>query len=215
MSEGFFEQRRASPTGFATVVLLHAAVLGAVVMIKGPPIVPYDFGRTRIEFIEPPLPDQPPPPPPQTTERPPIPTRATTIVDLSNITPTLPNWPIEPPGNPRIGDGTIVSPPDPPAHVPVRRGAEVDPRYAAALQPPYPTSEQRAGREGTVQMRVTIGVDGRVRAVERISATSDDFWRAAERQALTRWRFRPATLDGQPVESTKIMSLRFVLEGQA
>jgi protein TonB len=48
-----------------------------------------------------------------------------------------------------------------------------------------------------------------VRAVARVSATSEAFWAAAERQALSRWRFRPATLDGRPVESTKVMTVHF------
>jgi protein TonB len=108
---------------------------------------------------------------------------------------------------------TVTPPPldPPPAHEPVRRDATVDPRYAAALQPPYPLAEQRAERTGTVRVRVTIGVDGRVRAVERLSATNDAFWEVARQQALNRWRFRPATLDGRPVESSKEMTIHFRL----
>ena len=75
---------------------------------------------------------------------------------------------------------------------------------------------QRSGSDatgnGTVRIRVTIGTDGRVRAAERVSATSDAFWAAAERQALTRWRFRPATVDGRPIESTRTMTIHFRIE---
>ena len=92
---------------------------------------------------------------------------------------------------------------------PVRIEAQLDPRFASALQPQYPASEQRAQNSGTVRIRVTIGTDGRVRAVERVSATSDAFCAAAERQALSRWRFRPATVDGRPVESIKVMTVHF------
>jgi protein TonB len=64
-----------------------------------------------------------------------------------------------------------------------------------------------------VRVRVTIGVDGRVRAVEQVSATSAAFYRATERQALRHWRFRPATLDGRPVESRLVLEVIFRLQG--
>ena len=96
--------------------------------------------------------------------------------------------------------------------LPVLVDAAVDPRYAAALQPPYPAEERRAEREGRVVVRVLIGVDGRVKQVERRSADSDAFYRETERQALGKWRFKPATRDGIPVETWRTMSIRFVLQ---
>ncbi len=61
-------------------------------------------------------------------------------------------------------------------------------------------------------VRVLIGVDGRVKQIERVDATSDAFWNAARTQALSRWRFRPATRGGVPEEAWRTMTLRFVLE---
>jgi periplasmic protein TonB len=107
------------------------------------------------------------------------------------------------------GTGDTVLPPPPPP--PFRRAAEFDPRYARSLQPPYPAIERRAEREGTVRVRVTIGPDGRVTAVQRLEATTDAFWRVTELQALRHWRFRPATLDGRPVEDSKVLTLNFRL----
>ena len=106
-----------------------------------------------------------------------------------------------------LNDGTPDLPPPP-----VRVEAQFDPRFAADLQPPYPPSEEAAQREGRVRIRLTIGADGRVKAVQRLSATSDAFWRATERHALSRWRFRPATVDGRPVESSKVMNLTVRIE---
>lgn len=54
-----------------------------------------------------------------------------------------------------------------------------------------------------------IGTDGRVKQVERVSAASEAFWQATERQALSRWRFRPALRDGVAVESWRTMTVRF------
>jgi periplasmic protein TonB len=106
------------------------------------------------------------------------------------------------------GGGTVIDPPKPP---PVIIDSLYDQRYVNALQPPYPPGEIRAGNEGRVVLRVLIGTDGRVKQVERVSATSDAFFAAAERQALTKWRFKPATRDGVPIEQWKQMSLRFTI----
>lgn len=212
MSEaGFFQQKRTSPTSFALVILLHAGVLGAVIMIKGPTFAPAD-PPIIIEHIPNPTDPEPVPEPPPERQQTQRVTTITPTIPLPTLpTPVQPLPPIPTPADP-TPIGTTVTPPEPmPVRDPVRRDASVDPRFADALQPPYPLSEQRAQRTGTVQLRVTIGTDGRVRAVDLVSATSDAFWEVARRQALTRWRFRPATVDGRPVESTKVMTIHFRL----
>jgi len=107
------------------------------------------------------------------------------------------------------GTGNVAVDPPKPAPVLVQPG--IDPRHAGDFQPGYPSEERRAGREGRVVVRVLIGADGRVKQVERVSATSDAFYRATLDRALAKWRFRPATRDGVAVEAWKTMSLSFVL----
>lgn len=97
---------------------------------------------------------------------------------------------------------------DPP-RTPVFAQALPDPRYARDFQPNYPPSMQRMDMEGSVTVRVKIGADGRVLSVERLSAASDAFWDATRDQALRKWRFRPATRDGAPVESERVMTVHF------
>ncbi|WP_380783149.1 TonB family protein [Sphingomonas sp. R86520] len=108
------------------------------------------------------------------------------------------------------GIGTVAVDPPKPAPVFVQPG--IDPRYAADFQPSYPSEERRAEREGRVAVRVLVGIDGRVKQVERISATTDTFYRATLDRALAKWRFKPATRDGVPVEAWRAMSLTFVLQ---
>jgi protein TonB len=84
----------------------------------------------------------------------------------------------------------------------VREPVRTEARLASGeLQPPYPASEQRLEREGRVVIRVTIGPDGRVRAAQKVSATSDAFYTATERHARARWRFEPAKVDGRPIDA--------------
>lgn len=105
--------------------------------------------------------------------------------------------------------GVVVDPPKP---APVLVDAAPDARYLDDFQPPYPPSERRAERDGVVTVRVQVGANGRVLAIEPVRATSDAFFEATRRQALSRWRFRPATRDGVPVETTRVMTVRFEME---
>ncbi|WP_162806571.1 energy transducer TonB [Sphingosinicella terrae] len=217
---GFYEQRTVRPSSLAVVIGLHAAALAAVMLAKPTIFVLPDEGPLIATNI--PIDDDPPPVPPpsprieQVQVQPPIsrPTTTPTVIDLPPLGRTVDGPPVPAPPLPGpVGTaGTASLGEAAPRLTPLRIDAEFDPRFADALQPPYPASEQRAEREGTVRVRVTIGPDGRVKAIQRLGATSDAFWAATERHARSRWRFRPATLDGVPVESTKTLTLHFRLE---
>ncbi len=43
-------------------------------------------------------------------------------------------------------------------------------------------------------------------------ATSDAFFQATLRHALRNWRFKPATVDGRAIESSKVMTVRFEID---
>lgn len=101
----------------------------------------------------------------------------------------------------------------PPVVVPPLIAATPDPRFADGFQPDYPGVELRAQREGSVTVRIRIGTDGRVKQVEAVRATSAAFLDATRRQALGRWRFRPATRGGEPQESWREMTVHFRLTG--
>lgn len=204
---GFFEQKRGSPTGLVAVVAMHAAVLGALVLIKGPQIIRAADPPLVITPIR--IPDDPPPVAPvdpRTPQQPQTVTRTEPVIprDFSDIIdrretviPTLPE-------QPRIEIARVE-----PVLPSIRREAQL---LSGDLQPPYPRSQELAQRGGSVRVRVHVGTDGRVIRVERLDATNDAFWRATERQALDRWRFRPATLDGRPVETSKVMTVTFRIE---
>ncbi len=214
----FLEEKRRSPVGLTIVIAGHVAALGALLLAKQqiePTIL--TIPKARNIPIEPP----PPPVPQPEAKQVPVERQAVTAREPLVPLPPLPRPAVEAeplPTLPRIDalpDPIVIDPPaaiEPPV-APVRVAARIDGR--SALQPPYPASEQRAGREGSVTVRVTIGADGRVRSVEKVSATSDAFWLATERQALRAWRFRPATLDGRAVESVQTLTVRFRIDARA
>lgn len=116
------------------------------------------------------------------------------VVDLRPIDPGPPARPADPPPAPRLVF------------------AELDPRYAGAFQPDYPASEQRREIEGVAKVRVLIGTDGRVKAVELVSTDSPGFFAETKRRALAKWRFTPATRGGVAEESWKVMTVRFEIK---
>ena len=210
---GFYEQKTVRPGGMALVIALHAAAFAGLVLIKTD-VIREELRPTQlVDYYFPPEPQPEPPPQPQPEPR-----------QQSVLDAPTPIVPVRQPTGPVVTERPVPPQPPyvPPAHetviadmtpdlprVPVRVEAQLDPRHAGELQPPYPPSEEARQNDGTVRVRVTIGADGRVKAIARLSATSDAFWRATERYALAHWRFRPATEDGRPVESTKVMNVIF------
>jgi periplasmic protein TonB len=122
-------------------------------------------------------------------------------VDIGLI--TLPPIPPLPPGG-----ETIIE--KPPIRIePIFRGAVIHPRYRDVLQPEYPPGLIRQEVEGSVTLRVLIGTDGRVKAVEPVRFDDAELLKTTQAHALRKWRFLPATRDGTPVESWREMTVRF------
>ncbi|HVI98116.1 MAG TPA: energy transducer TonB [Sphingomonas sp.] len=216
-ADRYASPKRLDPAGVTLAIAINGAVIGA--LIFSTPIVEKAKGIGAIITYAVP---EPPPPKPEPIPTPEprasadpmpehivVPRRIEVEVARPDPGPVLID--IGPPGGTIAGTGTdpvTVDPPPPPLPL---LPAGIDPRYADALQPPYPPAEQRANREGVVVLKVLIGTDGRVKQVERVSATSDAFFAATRRQALGHWRFKPATRGGVPQESWVTKSVRFVL----
>ena len=137
-----------------------------------------------------------------------------TVPPMERLLPPLGAGPLAPPAQ------SDLTPPDPlpPADdgvEPVRAAEPVllpatrDPRRARDFQPDYPPALQREGLEGQARVRVHIGADGRVLAVEDAGSTAPAFFEATRRQALRAWRFRPAMRDGVAVDSWQVLTVHF------
>ena len=92
---------------------------------------------------------------------------------------------------------------------PIFTKAKRDMRFAAAFQPDYPPSLLVREIEGSATIRVLVGTDGRVREAIVVSATHPDFGRAAMRQALKAWRFKPASRGNEVVEDWVTIPITF------
>lgn len=211
---------RMSPAGLTLAVGINAALIAA--LIWSAPELPKVINWDPIDVTNVPL-DPPPPPNPDIQPKKRLSTPQP--IDLAMPQPKVPT-----PARPIDLTGTIDPPPipldglagsgieagggvtvDPPKPAPVMVDAATDPRYAADLQPEYPAAMRRAGKEGQVVVKVLIGADGRVKDIQLVSSPDPAFFEATRRQALSRWRFKPATRDGIPYESWKTMRLGFRL----
>ena len=212
-ADGFLNQRQRHPVAMTAAIAIN---LGAVIALL--------LAKTGVVVVQPgaipliPISD-PQPPEPVPTSEPQAQQPSTPVYNPPKQVPSDPAGPIidgintlPPLGG--TGDAGPVSPPAAgPTPTPVPTPVTVDavplPSAARDFQPPYPPQLLRTGVEGKAVVRVLIGTDGRVKQVAIIAADDPLFADATERQALRKWRFRPATRDGVAVESWKQMTVRF------
>ena len=211
MQGGFLEERQKNPVGLGAVIVLHAAVLTAVILAP-PEYIPNPW-KTITAY---PVKEDPPPPPHPVVPKPKSEsTKPESVDQIKRVVDTtavsdnrvdLTKFAkVDPQQLPKV-DPLPLPVPDP-----VFVSARPDPR-AGDMQPPYPSALARAEIEGRTEIRVMIGTDGRVKQVELVSATDPGFFEATKQQALRHWRFVPATRDGVAVESWRTMTVRFQLQ---
>lgn len=214
-----YQPKTASPTSFGLVVLLHGAAIAALVLAKMEIPPPEKFPTTEVTLVR-----VPPPPPEEVVVEPKTELPMPQVRHFEPIV-TPPPRPPEDQVQSTETDRSFVDtgfsrqaepareaePPAPPPPAPVRKAARL---LSGDLEPPYPSSERIAGNEGSVTVRLAIGANGRVIRAEKVRATSDAFFKATQSYAVRNWRFKPATLDGRPVESSTVMTVHFKLDGE-
>lgn len=84
------------------------------------------------------------------------------------------------------------------------------PRELERVVPRYPNAARRAGIEGPVVVRGIVRRDGRIDNVEVIKDLPHGLGEEA-RRAVSRWRFRPATYLGEPIDVYYTVTVNFRL----
>jgi periplasmic protein TonB len=219
-----FHASRSRTVGLGAAFAVNGAIIAGILFFLAPRFVVVD-GPTVLTGRSIPLDDTPPPPVEQPKpkaepreSRAPQPTAPDPRIrsetpNTTSTTDVIPPDPVPPQPFEKVGP-TVIEPVAPPPPLPPLVAARSDPRFARDFQPDYPPSELRAERAGVVSVRILIGADGRVKQVQQVSATSPAFFEATRRQALSKWRFTPATRGGVPEESWKVMSVTFRIENR-
>jgi len=119
--------------------------------------------------------------------------------------PSLPVWSVQAAVNHNQPAGTPARNPAP-LRVPERRS---DCYLLYRVEPLYPREAREQRVEGTVMVHLQIGTDGHVRSSRELSGPGPLV--PAALAAVREWRFIPALLNGQPVDSEKDVSIEFRL----
>ena len=99
----------------------------------------------------------------------------------------------------------------PPPEAPAASGPASQPRPIAGRTPPprYPNRALRRGDRGTVLVRAAIGPDGVPTSVEVAEGSGSRLLDRAAVDAVERWRFHPAMVDGQPTVGAVVVPISF------
>jgi protein TonB len=181
---------QATPRRVISLVLvggLHVVLIIALMNGLAQSLVKKGLEELKVATVEEPPKIKPPPPPPPPMELPPPP-----FVPPPDVVIDVPQ--AAPPPIVTQNVAPVVIPPKPaPVSTPISIG-----RPHTCVQN-YPPISQRNNEEGTTMLSFTVGTDGNVTnpAVEK----SSGFPRLDEASlsCVTRWRYKPATQDGQPV----------------
>jgi protein TonB len=170
----------------------------------------------KLAEVKPPPPKAVPPPPNDTP--PPEPTKPVPLVigvTMSSTT-AVGGFAVQV-GNTTYGKAsdTVVDPNTVKAYSAPRYlppgGADTEPQVLTEVKIPYPDQAKKNEIEGSVRLKVTLEPTGVVKDVVVISGPGYGLEEAA-REALRRFRFKPATKGGEAVGYTFIYTYTFELD---
>jgi len=108
------------------------------------------------------------------------------------------------------GKGTPAAAPARPRRV--RVGGNVTPaKLIHQTHPDYPESAKSRGVQGDVVLRAVISLDGSVGSMSPAGSPDPELAQAAM-NAVRQWRYEPALLNGQPIETATTITVNFQLE---
>jgi TonB family protein len=85
----------------------------------------------------------------------------------------------------------------------------INPPKALHMEDPdYPPSEKKSAKDGQVSLHIVVDDHGLVR-FPTVDATPNAEFTSAALEAINKWRFEPAKLNGQPVAVLVIITMAF------
>lgn len=189
------------------VLLGYAIVSGFAISVVKKIVEPLEAVNVKEEA---PPPDEPPPPPPKEIEIPPYVPPPEVSVQSDAPTNTITTQ-----SNVARPDPPVVAPPAPaPPAPPAVAPSPATPRGRGNVfsDDDYPSASRAAEEEGVARVSYVVGADGRVTQCEVVQ--SSGFKRLDDATCSIiqrRFRFNPATRDGQPVPERKTQPVRWRL----
>lgn len=125
--------------------------------------------------------------------------KACHICAPTSIPPTIPTRDVPP-----TGESTDNVPPPDEAHAKVAppkrmHFTSIDPAMLThRVEPIYPPLPKQMHREGRVELRAIIGIDGNIQSLQVV--VGDPLFIQSALEAVQQWHYKPTYLNGQPVE---------------
>ena len=88
-------------------------------------------------------------------------------------------------------------------------GSFSQPLLIHSVPPAYPLAALQRKTQGVVRFQATIAKDGSVKNLQLLSG--DPLLDVAAKAAVLQWKYRPALLNGEPVEVTQGIIVKFNL----
>lgn len=94
----------------------------------------------------------------------------------------------------------------------VKLGGEVEAsKIITKVQPLYPEAAKKAGVQGNVNLHAVIGMDGVPLSLQVVNTGIDPDLARASIEAVSKWRYSPTLLNGQPIEVETNITVSFTL----
>jgi TonB family protein len=108
-----------------------------------------------------------------------------------------------------IGSNSAApAPPEVKPEAEIKVGGQVtEPVLVSKVAPVYPVIAKEAGIAGDVVIKTNLDKNGNVIHMEVVSGPS--MLRQPALEALRRWKYKPSTLNGEPVPVTILVTLKF------
>jgi len=178
---------------------------------------PIKVARAEVPKPPPPSDEPPPPPPPNDAPPPEQPAKPVLVVGISMSSTTTAGGFAAAVGNTLYGktekkaaDPSEVKAYSAPKYTPIHQ-VDSEPSVAAEVKVPYPEEARRAGVEGTVVLSITVDDQGTVVVAKIISGPGYGLNEAA-RDAIKRFKFKPAIKNGEAVSTELKYSYTFLLD---
>jgi protein TonB len=88
---------------------------------------------------------------------------------------------------------------------------DTPPTLLTELDPEYPAEAKHSGLEGSVLVKVLVGVDGTVESAS-VLKSSDAVFESSALEAASRCQFIPAKFEGRPTRSHVAIPIRYRLD---
>ena len=213
-----------------TSVIVHLVVVVLIVVVPLIGGVSLPSAMSRIDaFVAPP--ELPPPPvvqpPPSAASVTPVNPNAAPLTAPDTIAPEVELPPsagvVSAPGGlpigagvgvpgavPNVGPIALTQPPPPEEKKPIRAGGVVQfPKRVYYVDPVYPQIAITARVEATVYLEATIDENGRVTNMRVLKGHA--LLDAAAKEAVSKWRYSPTTLNGERVPIIMTVTVAFKL----